>query len=49
MKRALHFVANLLAAVVTVLLLIDPARPRGPVFVLLAHAAVFALAPRLLR
>jgi hypothetical protein len=35
MKRALYFLANVLGGVVLVLLLLDPTRPLGLVFVLL--------------
>ena len=35
MPRALYLLANLLGGVVLVLLLLDPTRPLGPVFVLL--------------
>jgi hypothetical protein len=47
MKRALYLLANLLGGVVLVLLLLDPARPLGPIFILLA--VVCAVLPSWLR
>jgi hypothetical protein len=49
MKRALHILANGLAGVVLVLLLLDPTRPLALVFVLLVLAVVCAVVPRFLR
>jgi hypothetical protein len=48
MQRVLYLLANLLGGVVLVLLLLDPSRPLGPVFVLLGQAAVCVLVPRFL-
>jgi hypothetical protein len=49
MRRAFYIVANLLAGLVLVLLVIDPTRTMGPVFALLAAAVVCAAAPTFLR
>jgi hypothetical protein len=49
MKRVFYILANGFAGVVLVLLLLDPARPLAPVFVLLALAVVCAVVPRFLR
>jgi hypothetical protein len=43
--RLLYLVANILAAVVLVLLLLDPTRPLPPVFVILGLSVVCWLAP----
>jgi hypothetical protein len=48
MYRALYLLANLLGGVVLVLLLIDPTRPLGLVFVLLGLATVCVVVPRFL-
>lgn len=48
MKRVFYILANGFAGVVLVLLLLDPARPLAPVFVLLALAVVCAVVPRFL-
>ena len=45
MKRVFYTLANGLAGVVLALLLLDPARPLVPVFVLLALAVVCAAVP----
>jgi hypothetical protein len=49
MRRLLFLLANLLAHVVIVLLLIDPTRPLAPVFVLLALSVACAALPAFLR
>jgi hypothetical protein len=49
MKRVFYILANGFAGVVLVLLLLDPARPLAPVFVLLALGVVCAVVPRFLR
>jgi hypothetical protein len=50
MKRALSLLANLLGGVaLALLLLLDPARPLGPVFILLTVAVVCAVLPSFLR
>jgi hypothetical protein len=49
MKRVLYLLANLLGGVVLVLLLLDPARPLVPIFILLAAAVVCAVLPSWLR
>jgi hypothetical protein len=43
MPKMLFFLANLLSAVVLVLLFLDPARPLAPVFVLLGLAVLCAI------
>jgi hypothetical protein len=49
MKRALYLLANLLGGVALVLLLLDPGRPLGPIFLLLAAAVVCTVLPSWLR
>jgi hypothetical protein len=49
MKRVFYILANGLAGVVLVLLLLDPTRPLVPVFVLLALAVVCSVVPWFLR
>jgi hypothetical protein len=49
MNRVLYFLANGFAGIVLVLLLLDPARPLAPIFVLLALAVVCAVVPWFLR
>jgi hypothetical protein len=49
MNRAFSLLANRLAAVVLVMLLLDPTRPLAPIFVLLALAVVCAVMPWFLR
>jgi hypothetical protein len=49
MKHALYLLTNLLGGVVLVLLLLDPGRPLGPIFLLLAMAVVCAVLPSWLR
>jgi hypothetical protein len=48
MKRALYVLANLLAGLVLVLLLVDSSRPLAPVWVLLGLAVVCAVLPSVL-
>jgi hypothetical protein len=48
MKRALYVLANLLAGLVLVLLLVDDSRPLVPILVLLALAVVCAVLPSML-
>lgn len=43
MKRVLYFLANGFAGIVLVLLVLDPARPLAPVFVLLTLAVACAV------
>jgi hypothetical protein len=49
MKRVLHLLANALAGIVLILLLLDPTRNLAPVFVLLALAVVCNVLPWFLR
>jgi hypothetical protein len=49
MKRAFYLLANVLGGVALVLLLLDPTRPLGPMFILLAVAVVCAVLPSCLR
>jgi hypothetical protein len=49
MRRLLYLLANVLGGVVLVLLLLDPARPLGPIFLLLAAPVVCAVLPKYLR
>jgi hypothetical protein len=49
MKRVLYGLANGLAGVVLVLLLLDPTRPLALVFVLLSLAVVCTIVPTFLR
>jgi hypothetical protein len=48
MKRALYVLANLLAVLVLVLLLVDSSRPLAPVCVLVGLAVVCAVLPSVL-
>lgn len=49
MKRLPYILANGLAALVIVLLLLDPTRPLAPIVVLLALAVLCTLVPWLLQ
>lgn len=49
MKRILYIVADAFAAVVVILLLLDPTRPLAPVLVLLTLAVACAIVAWLLR
>lgn len=49
MKRVLYLLANTLAGIVLILVLLDPTRNLGPVFVLLALAVACNLLPWFLR
>jgi hypothetical protein len=49
MKRALSLLATVLGGAALVLLLLDPRRPLGPVFILLAAAVAWAVLPSWLR
>jgi hypothetical protein len=48
MKRALYLLANVIAGLVLVLLLVDSTRSLAPIFVLLALAVVCAVLPSML-
>jgi hypothetical protein len=48
MKQTLYVLANLFAALVLILLLVDGSRPLAPIFVLLALAVICALLPSVL-
>jgi hypothetical protein len=48
MKRALYVLANLLAGLVLILLLLDGSRPLAPILVLLTLAVVCAALPSVL-
>jgi hypothetical protein len=47
-RRFLYILANLFGGAVLVLLLLDPTRPLGPIFIRLGLAVVCAVAPRFL-
>jgi hypothetical protein len=49
MNRVFYILANCLAGVVLVMLLLDPTRPLAPIIVLLALAVVCAVMPWFLR
>jgi hypothetical protein len=49
MKRVAYVLANGIAGVVLVLLLLDPSRPLAPVFVLVSLAVVCAVVPWFMR